>query len=403
MNVSGPFVLSDPDIVPIGDCPVDAIDYFEEVLERYPRCAKVGFGLKIDDLPDHYRLKHEVITIESYNWELALAPRLYEAPIDTTLALYRGPGDFCFTPAIRTGYPYLARHVTWYLDENQLPEEERFYRDHSSPDPWWSRDGLPGKLARLTKVRTHRSRVIGAVAPEPGREAAAIQSERAEAGQASAEARAEAMRVGREEATDPELVLAASAWNGEPDLVDETSYTAWAEPGWHSWNDMSPELEFCQLAAVLAQIIQPRTMIETGTGQGFLTRRVAEQLGPGRRLVCFEASPLWRQALSSVPFFRGSSSCALSPKDSPGPLDFASAELSVLDSGFARRSEELKRWWQSASPNALVLVHDTGNGHPAETPHAKLANLITELGIPGVFLRNPRGAFLGIKPSAPSG
>ena len=46
----------------------------------------------------------------------------------------------------------------------------------------------------------------------------------------------------------------------------------------------------------------------------------------------------------------------------------------------------------------MVLVHDAGNGHPPDSPHARLGELIRSLGIPGVFLRNPRGGFLGIKP-----
>ena len=53
-GVDGRFVLTDSDIVPIEDCPLDAIEHFGEVLDRYPDRLKCGFGLKIDDLPDHY-------------------------------------------------------------------------------------------------------------------------------------------------------------------------------------------------------------------------------------------------------------------------------------------------------------------------------------------------------------
>ena len=115
------FVCSDPDVVPIEECPLDAIDYFSEILDRYPAHTKAGFGLRIDDLPEHYSMRDEVRTVERYNWERPLAPRLYDAFIDTTFALYRGPEAFDHVPAVRTGYPYLARHTTWYLDEADLP------------------------------------------------------------------------------------------------------------------------------------------------------------------------------------------------------------------------------------------------------------------------------------------
>jgi hypothetical protein len=198
-------------------------------------------------------------------------------------------------------------------------------------------------------------------------------------------------------------VRAARAWEEEPELVDETSFTPWAEPGWRSWNDMSPELEFCELAAELARLSGARTLIETGVGQGFLTRRVATRLGPGQRLVCFEANGLWREALSEIAFFRGDGPCSLSTRATPNDIELASAGLCIIDSGLGIRFDELRAWWEHAAPGALLLVHDTGNNHPPQTPHAQIAALILELGIPGTFLKNPRGAFLGVKPGAPYG
>ena len=48
------YVVTDPDIVPDEDCPLDAIDHFAEILDAHPEVHRVGFGLRIDDLPDHY-------------------------------------------------------------------------------------------------------------------------------------------------------------------------------------------------------------------------------------------------------------------------------------------------------------------------------------------------------------
>jgi hypothetical protein len=370
LGVRGPFVLSDPDTVPIEECPLDAIDYFAEVLDRYPGYTKAGFGLRIDDLPDHFRHKADVIAWEAGFWQCALAPRLYEAPIDTTFALHRGAEDQTPRGGIRTGYPYLVRHTTWYLDSDNLPDEERFYRERARADVMsWGGEAIRSPLDEL----------IGKLGL---REGPAIE---------------DAPRVGATEA-GAGLVAAGSAWRREPRPVDETEYTAFARPGWHAWNDMSPEVEFCDFAAALVRLVQPPTLIETGTGQGFMTRRVREQIGPGQQLLCFESDAEWREALRALPCFDGRI-CALSPKEEPDDADFAGAALTVLDSGdFRRRFREVEAWWRAARPGALVLVHDAGNGHAPETPHARLRALIQELGIPGVFLKNPRGGFLGLKP-----
>lgn len=126
------FVLSDPDILPVEDCPSDFMRFLYGVLERFPNVTKAGISLKLDDLPDHYALKETVIKWESAFYKKALkgtSPALYKAPIDTTFALYRPRKEWKkgFAEAIRTGFPYQARHLPWYKDLNKLTEEDRFY------------------------------------------------------------------------------------------------------------------------------------------------------------------------------------------------------------------------------------------------------------------------------------
>lgn len=124
-----PFLLSDPDVVPTEDCPLDAINYLEEVLKKYPHLTKAGLGLKLDDLPDHYHRKREVLKWEDQFWadKKPDAP-LYYGEIDTTFAIYPKLGQYSTRNAIRTGYPYLARHMPWYADSANPTEEELYYR-----------------------------------------------------------------------------------------------------------------------------------------------------------------------------------------------------------------------------------------------------------------------------------
>jgi hypothetical protein len=148
LGVTGPYVWTDPDIVPIKECPTNVLEFFWAALQTYPHKTKVGFGLCIDDLPEHYRFKREVITWESQYWEKKISPKLYDAPIDTTFALYRaGAGYKPINAALRTGFPYLARHAPWYEDLDRASDDLAYYLKNAKPGiNNWSGDALPSYL-----------------------------------------------------------------------------------------------------------------------------------------------------------------------------------------------------------------------------------------------------------------
>ena len=140
----GFFVVTDSDVIPDGACPGDAIDYFHWALRRFPSFVKVGFGLRIDDLPSHNELAESIQRWENKFWTRPFSSNLYEADIDTTFALYRPHSPFALRPAIRTGIPYVARHQPWYTDSANPTEEERYYRDHCDPRiAHWDLKGVP--------------------------------------------------------------------------------------------------------------------------------------------------------------------------------------------------------------------------------------------------------------------
>lgn len=92
---------------------------------------KSGVSLRIDDLPSW---QNEVVDWERQFWTKRMPDRRYwDAMIDTTFAMYQSsvpeakcrqvrPGN-----SVRADIPYTARHVPWYLDAEDLDEENRHY------------------------------------------------------------------------------------------------------------------------------------------------------------------------------------------------------------------------------------------------------------------------------------
>ena len=352
----GPYVFTDPDIVPAEECPDDALDHFADILARYPKIETVGFGLKIDDLPDRYRFKRQVQIWESQFWRHEVEPGVFDAPIDTTFALYRPGAAHQLGRSLRTGAPYLARHTAWYVDSERPTREDSYYSAHARADiTHWDQEKLPPRKKEAIRIL---------------------------------------MKGNGKSLSSEDARL--QAWTIEPRLRDETEFTKGCEPGWSSWNDMSPELEFCELASLCVRLLRPQFVIETGVGQGFVTRRLLRQLGPGQRLLAFEEDPDWRESLRSLEFFQDPR-VTLSDKLSPTGDELRRAQVTILDSDFPVRFDEVRRWASAAAPGSLLIAHDCGNQHPPDTGHAKLRRLIEELRIPGLFLRNPRGGFVGLQ------
>ncbi len=144
------FVISDPDVVPIKECPLDALDHFRSLFDEFPVADKVGFGLRIDDLPDHYTHKADVVAWEQQFWQLEMAPGVYRAAIDTTFALYRPGRGHWYLNGLRTSAPYVARHLSWYVDSANLTEEQQYYRDHADPlTNNWDLERVPARKVRI--------------------------------------------------------------------------------------------------------------------------------------------------------------------------------------------------------------------------------------------------------------
>ena len=151
------FCYTDPDLVPVLECPKDLLLHLIELLWKYPNVVKAGTGLRITDIPDHFKLKDDVLAWETRHWKDSVEKNVFNAPVDTTFALYR-PRTLhnVFAPALRTGEPYTMHHTPWYINSENLTDEEIFYRNKSTEISWWSSSSNTGpnrikQLLNLTK------------------------------------------------------------------------------------------------------------------------------------------------------------------------------------------------------------------------------------------------------------
>ena len=134
------YVVTDPDVVPIKECPNDFMEIFYGYLIKYPRLKKVGFSLKIDDIPKNAPLYKKVLKWEKpYNFFKIPRTNAYSADIDTTFALYI-PDELDisrhFITAVRIGFPYQLRHIPWYKTEHDVDEEEKYYSTNRTNGFW---------------------------------------------------------------------------------------------------------------------------------------------------------------------------------------------------------------------------------------------------------------------------
>lgn len=129
------YIVTDPDIAL--DCTNgDILEFYMHILNT-TNYNLVGPSLRIDDIPDYYPLRHRVLKHEKKFWTL---PRynieyngmVYEyvrAKVDTTFAIYRSSTPFrrLTGSSIRTTFPYVAKHLDWYIDPNNMKPDQLFY------------------------------------------------------------------------------------------------------------------------------------------------------------------------------------------------------------------------------------------------------------------------------------
>ena len=148
----GYYVLTDPDVVPLEGCPDDFLDQFYTILRKDKTLNKVGFGLDLKTIPDHYINKEKVVSWEKKFWENRYNDISFLAHIDTTFALYRPYSEFNrykFFEGVRLDYPYVAMHGGWYIDNDNMTDEQLNYMKTANASSSWKVDEKGNLMTNL--------------------------------------------------------------------------------------------------------------------------------------------------------------------------------------------------------------------------------------------------------------
>ena len=142
---TGYYIVTDSDIIPNENLPANYLSTMIKYLNRNSNITKVGFALQIDDIPDTFKLKAQVLKCEEKYWKNEIKRNVFNAFIDTTFALYLPRYDYNendFLNAIRLGGDFCSKHGGWYINHEDLTTEEEYYFKTSNESNSWKMNSI---------------------------------------------------------------------------------------------------------------------------------------------------------------------------------------------------------------------------------------------------------------------
>lgn len=127
------FILTDPDL-DLSKVPFDVVDKLKESLTKF-NLLKCGLAIEINDLPDGYPLKNQVMIWETPFWKNTLEEGLFNSPVDTTFALHDAKKSKTHSiGGARLAGEYTIRHLPFYMTEETLTEEFQYFCNNANND-----------------------------------------------------------------------------------------------------------------------------------------------------------------------------------------------------------------------------------------------------------------------------
>jgi hypothetical protein len=123
------FVYSDSDIELDPEMPHNWALQMINLIEKY-EINKVGLSIRIDDIPDHYPHKSQVLRDQAGCWKEEAEPNVFWGDTDTTFCLIRNVGGNPYRSLRVARKGFKSRHTPFYLDFEDLSPEELYVLDN---------------------------------------------------------------------------------------------------------------------------------------------------------------------------------------------------------------------------------------------------------------------------------
>ena len=130
MKISTPYVYTDPDVLPIDECPKDFMKRLIKILDSNHEIRKVGLSLLWEDITIDDKEKHRRREFDFFKRGY-LGDNISYANVDTTFALYSNLRIYSLRFSMRTYGDFRLRHLPWYFNYKKLPEDEKYYLEHA--------------------------------------------------------------------------------------------------------------------------------------------------------------------------------------------------------------------------------------------------------------------------------
>lgn len=149
------YVITDPD-VELDNVNGDILEFYAFLLDKF-NVKAVGPKLRIDDIPDYYPRKNNVLDNNKDLWSQQESEIEYKGNIfkyiiwniDTTFQLRSVNNRVADFPimknAILCSSPYSARHLDWYINPNNLSEDQIFYAKNTTKIANWGSNSWKGQ------------------------------------------------------------------------------------------------------------------------------------------------------------------------------------------------------------------------------------------------------------------
>ncbi len=129
LHISTPYVLTDPDVLPVERCPHNVLETLLQLLEKYPFIDRIGLGLKTDDVP--YGKEDLLLVKDGQEKSIPIQDNLYFGMFGQKFALYRNYRHINDLATLWTDGDLAVRHRQWYVNYDALPEDESYYIQHA--------------------------------------------------------------------------------------------------------------------------------------------------------------------------------------------------------------------------------------------------------------------------------